>query len=471
MLKRIALLFALLFAPLPAWAAVGTIYIDTGGCESGSTTRCSGTTDSASATVSAAAATITCSATDGPSSTPGCVLSGTPNLSGVATDGSQAIFLNCATNANQKIFWINAVDDSTDRVGTTVTPTGCTASSSDWGIGGRMIYASVNIEAAVRAGDTIQFNNTPATKAAAFITLRVSGDTTTGFINLRGATGVRPVLEVTNTSNVIVNTGSAGRWYVSNLELKQGGASGNAVQMSGNQIFFDNVKISDAGGDCISTNNLLVLTRSELTGCGGWGVNTSASTTAVTVLNGNYIHGNTSGNVQFTAVAPIAFIENNIIAAASGRGVYFNATLTAGVAFIANNTFYGNTTSNLTVANATLQVYLLNNIFQSDGTQFNAVWTAGTIETQGLHSNNIFYISAGSNNVSGLTINSTESTSNPLLTAPGSADFSIGTSSPAKATGFPGQFLGANLGYLDMGAVQIQATSSGSGNALRPGIQ
>ena len=122
-MKKYLLAIALLLAPCAAYAASGTIYIDTGGCETGSATKCSGTTDSASATVSGASATITCNATAGPGGAPGCSLTGTPDLSGVATDGSQAIFLNCATNSNQKIFFINAVDNALDLVGTTVTPT------------------------------------------------------------------------------------------------------------------------------------------------------------------------------------------------------------------------------------------------------------------------------------------------------------------------------------------------------------
>ena len=47
-------------------------------------------------------------------------------------------------------------------------------------------------------------------------------------------------------------------------------------------------------------------------------------------------------------------------------------------------------------------------------------------------------------------------TSDPLLVDPANGDFRLKAGSPCKATGFPGQFLGGSLGYLDMGAVQMR---------------
>lgn len=468
-MKKLALALWLILVPSLAYAATATIYIDTGGCVTGSTTRCSGTTDSATPIVSGASATITCSAVAGPAGGVGCSLSGSPDLSGVATDGSQAIFVNCATNSNQKIFFINAVDDAGDLVGTTVAPTGCTASSSDWGIGGRMIYNSANIEAAVRPGDTILFNNTPATKAATFFTARVSGDSTSGFITLRGKTGVRPVLEVTNTS-VVYSCTSIQNWYVTNLELKQGGASGSVANLAACQgTVFDNIKITDGGGDCINSNNNVTVLNSELSGCGGSGI--SASGTTVLAI-GNYIHDNAANGIVITNVGPNAVIANNIIASNTARGVYFSgaintATLAIGVL---NNTFYNNGDSGLEVADADLPMVLRGNIFHGTGTPFNVEWAAGSAELHGSHGYNVFYISGGANNVSGLTINSTESTNNPNLTNPGAGDFSINSTSSAANAGFPGTMLGgSSVGYQDIGAIQRNASAGASGR-ISPGI-
>src|ERR1700690_3663669 len=106
---RYALVALALLMVSPAWAAVGTIYIDTGGCQSGSTTLCSGTTDSASASAFGSGSTITCSAVSGVGGAPGCIITGTQTavgqLGSITVDGSQALFVNCATNTTQKIFW------------------------------------------------------------------------------------------------------------------------------------------------------------------------------------------------------------------------------------------------------------------------------------------------------------------------------------------------------------------------------
>jgi hypothetical protein len=85
----------------------------------------------------------------------------------------------------------------------------------------------------------------------------------------------------------------------------------------------------------------------------------------------------------------------------------------------------------------------------------------------------VFFHSGGGGgaNLSNLTVNaqvaSSEFTTDPAFTNAAGGDFSISTSSPAKATGFPGQFLGGSLGYLDIGAVQIVAgAGTGGGGPL-----
>lgn len=473
-MKKLIVALALILAPCAAHAASAIVYIDTGGCETGSTTRCSGTTDSASATVSGASATITCSATTYTGSTPGCSLSGSPDLSGVAVDGSQAIFLNCATNSNQKIFFITAVDNASDLVQTVGTPTGCTASSSDWGIGGRMIYASANIEAALRAGDTVLFNNTPAAKAAAFFTARTSGDATTGYITLRGKTGVRPVLATSNASGVIVGTGGSD-FRLTNLEIQRGGTSGNAVTVT-NGWLIDDVKITSAptgGGGIVASAVGFRVINCEITGVGGAAIFASPSTTPITIF-GNYIHGNGGNGIELTGAGTPSTILSNIIAGNGGRGILLSgaAINQQQAAVVSGNTFYNNTDSGLEVTDADTVVIMTNNVFHGTGTPFNVEWVAGAAEFVGYHANNVFYISGGSNNVTGLTINATESTGNPNFVNAAGGNFALGSGSSAAALGFPGAILGsATTGYLDAGAAQRQVTGGSSGNNLRPGLQ
>lgn len=459
---KIAALLACLIVPSVADAAVGFVYIDTGGCESLSTTKCSGSTDSASASAKGAGSTVTCSATSGPGSTPGCIITGTNTavgqLGSIATDGSQSLFMNCATNSNQKIFWINAVDNGTGAVGTTVTPTGCTAATSDWGIGGRMIYASANIEAAVRAGDTIQFNNSPASKSSTFFTARVAGDETTGKINIIGKTGSRPVLAT--TGNVIVlQMNDQPNYYITNLELN---ASGNQTLISSpvGGTVIENVKIAGTGGSAsqhgIAPDGVGVVAINNDISVGGAGIITSYLMHAV----GNYIHGCGASGIQMQGNNNINII-NNLIIGNSGRGVYFSSSSISDTSypqFILNNTIAGNTLAGVEVTDKDQFVVMQNNIITNTNTANIVLWAAGNASLSSYHSYNLFY-SSGGGTLSGITANSTELTSDPLYT--GGGDYTLQASSPAKGAGFPGQILNVTgLGYASMGAFQVQAVAS-----------
>ena len=480
LLRLLAFVAVLLACPV-AHAAVATIYVDTGGCNTGSTTQCSGTTDSATATASGASATITCSATAGPGSTPGCSLSGTPDLSGVATDGSQAIFVNCATNTNQKIFFINAVDNAVDPrlVGTTTTPTGCTAATSDWGIGGRYIFpsgATVNLVVnALRAGDTIQFNQTPATKTANYITTNVAGDSTTGSINIIGKAGVRPVLNVTSGA-VSAVTFSHANWTISNLELKAAGATANGVLiMNGNGGTANNIIVSQSGGapgiGLLSSGTGSIVVNSEVTsGVTGDGINTAVSSE----FYGNYIHGAGGDCLEINAFV-LVMVSNNVLSGCTGRGLYMSSASITSFQLpvvVVNNTIYGNGNSGFEVVDADARVLMYNNIFQENGNaagEFNVEWAAGNAQLASIHGYNLFYHSncegsaSSTTCVSGLTTNATEvAGSSASFTNAGSSDFTLQAGSPALATAYPGLFLNGSTGYLDIGALQ-KASSGGSG--------
>ena len=472
-MKRLLLALGLLLGALatfdPATAATATIYFDTGGCESGSTTRCSGTTDSASATVGSASATITCSATTYTGSTPGCSFSGTPNLSGVATDGSQAVFLNCATNANQKIFFISAVNDGSDLVQTTTTPTGCTASSSAWGIGGRMIYAPANWEAAIRAGDTVIFNNTPASRSGAdFISVRVTG-TGTAPIKIMGKAGVRPVLQITDTNNIVdLMSSSLTHYWFENLELDQDGASGDCIDELGPNSVVYNVKIIDCGGQAIdlainSNGDPAYVLQSDISGAG---------TTAAIRINqqnhgvivNNYIHDNAVDGIQGNTIGLATFILNNVIESNSGRGIQIVGGSAGGLVSVIANTIALNGNSGWEDALNITSVILMSNIFYNNGDaagEYNFEDTLAAVELNGVHGYNIFHDSGSGDNLLNLTANATESTADPLFVDSANGDFRLLAGSPARLTGNPIVGLTTNTtaaltGYPDMGALNTK---------------
>lgn len=438
---------------------MGTLYIDTGGSalNSGSTDNntatLSGTGD---ATVAGSVVTLTA----------GTDLTNVDATAGSATQST--ICIQQATNTNQKIFWITAKAGSggaTPNVTVSVAPTGVTA--SDWKIGGRHVWTDATIRNAPRAGDTVQFNNSPASAAADLLTVSNSGDTTSGYIKYIGKTGVRPVLTVTNTNQVLELSGAA-LWF-ENLELVQQGASGNVVAgTSGCTVLvLKNIKISDGGGDGINTANGQVrIVGCEVTGVLGSGISTGASTSHRVI--GCYLHDNGSSGVSNGSVNDFSIYLNNILDSNGGQGIYLwgNNTVFTNQTYVIGNTFYGNGNSGLQFDDLEIIPYIVNNIFSENGNaagEYNVEFVVAGINNLAIHEYNVLHHSGGggAGNLSNLTAGSTESTSDPLFTNAAAGDFSISNSSPAKSAGFPTQYLGGNANYLDIGAVQrIPLTSA-----------
>lgn len=474
------LLIAAIFSlfSFAAQAVPGVIYVDTGGSATNS-----GTTDNNTAVISGSAgawttgtAAITLDTNTDISSVPGCA-AGT-------CDGSQAIYLGNATNtATQRIFWISSYTGCTGSgacevtVSQNVSCSSCTGSA--WSVGGRYLSPSgsgVSIySAALRAGDTVQFNNTPATRTAVYITSATSGTTADGRIRVIGKSGVRPVLEITGGGSVIDGT-SGNQWELSNLELKSS-VDGAILVLGSNWLVYNN-KITGTGGGTsqlgIFSFNDHIIWYNEISGVGASCIN-PISNTSKTIIAYNYLHGCGSHGILISGNSPYTNIYGNIIAANSGKGIFLSgapSSVMDASAYITNNTIYGNTGVGLEVTDADYAVMLYNNIIMSTNTANMVTWTAGTAEALGSHGYNVFY-SSSSGTLSGITANATESTSNPLLVNPGSANFGLSTGSPALGTGILGALpigLGASTtGYLNMGAIQSQA---GSGViSVRPGIQ
>ena len=523
---------------------MGTLYIDTGGSATNSGSR-----DSNTAALSGTGATNVGTTVNLPAGT---------DLSSVQTSGAtqDTIYLNDATNANRKIFWITAVDDALDTVTVDTAPTGLVSSS--WAIGGRYAAPAGNglnlIEGAFRAGDTITINNSPAAATVDWITARAVGTSADGFIKVQGKTGVRPVINITNTTQVFEGA-DQDLWRIENIEADQDGASGNAITLLGAGSVVYNVKVSDAGGIGINPDEVGVkIVGCEVSGTAD-GINTNISYSAI----GNYIHDVSGDGVENTAANPtFILLLNNIIDTCAGRGILDSGAATTNQQNIVSigNTVYGCGNTGLEITDADRQVMLCNNILSENGNaagEYNVEWVAGDAEKVSFHAWNVFFhsddaggsllgltvnaqvassefttdpqftntratvtatsaspcvftvtagtvpsngnsglLSVGSGgalptgftatttyfvvNVSGSTfqlsltsggagVNSSSTGTAPFYYHTGStANFAIASTSPAKATGFPGQFLGGSLGYLDIGAVQRQEPAGGGGS-------
>lgn len=446
------LLLALLAAP----ASAGTVYIDTGGA-----TTNSGSTDGNTAPLSGTGDAVVTGTT--------VQLTIPTDLSGVViTAGAtqSSIYIAQATNTSQKIFWITGKDDGLDQVTVSVAPTGVTA--SNWAIGGRMVFTLANFSAALRGGDTVIFNNSPAAQSATLITTAVAGDNTGSYIKWIGKTGVRPVLNATSTNAAISSTGHPFNWF-ENLELDQDGATGSGINLAGQNLVAYNLKIVDAGssGGILSgaqTNHRIV--NCDISGSAGAGIADSSSAAGL-FISGNYIHDNTTDGITLSA-APIVTIQNNIIDSNAGHGIYMSGAVTANTnsSVITGNTIYGNGDSGLEVTDIDNPVNITNNIFVNNGNaagEYNVEFVSGSAEIAGVHGWNIFYENGAGDNLLNLTANATESTADPLLNSPAAGDFTLQTSSPALDVGFPGQLLGATgQGYRDIGAQEKQQSAGGA---------
>lgn len=409
---------------------MGIIYVDSGGDSANN----SGTSDNNTADLSGSACTAASTV---------ITLDGSPDLTGVdATAGSatqSAINIVGATNANRTVFWITAKDNTLKTVTVDVAPTGVTTNA--WKIGGRYPWpsgAGVNVvEGAMGvngAKDILQFNNNPASKTVTFFTARIAGTAASGFPLIRGKSGTRPRLTVTNTSNVLTITQSY--WSIDNLEIAQTGASGVGITISTFELCTcTNLKISDAGSHGIFSSRGVRLFSSEISGVLGDGLNITGS---CSMIIGNYIHDLVGDGMEFTSTSVNGDISYNIIDSCAGRGIFLNAAPGASTFIISikNNTVYGCGNSGLEVSDIDYLVSLYNNIFQDNGDaagEYNVEWVAGPAENTSLHGYNCFYLSSGSNNVSTstFTINSTEITTNPQFISTGRRTF---TSSDVNTT-------------------------------------
>ena len=264
-------------------------------------------------------------------------------------------------------------------------------------------------------------------------------------------------MTITDTNNV-QNSNSQALWWFENLEYVQQGASGNVLTFMTGGVHY-NVKVSDGGGVVGGLGNCERYIGCEFSGL----ANHCFDAGQVFYVHGCYIHDVGGVGIKNSNQGLSSFTFN-VIDTCGGQGIQITAAPTDSNNNgyrILNNTVYGCGNSGLEITDKDQEVEMIGNIFQDNGNaagEFNIEWLAGTAELVSIHLYNVFYHAGGGGgaNLSGLTANATESTSDPLFVNAAGGDFSLKAGSPAKHAGFPGQLLGGSLGYLDMGAVQMR---------------
>ena len=423
-----------------------------------------------------------------------------PDLSGVATDGSAVFYFADATAGNRNFSKITAVDN-TLKIVTVANAFGLTLTKS-WAIGGkRANVASTTsiklLENNAANGDAmpgwvVEMQSGHSETIAATITIRRSGDTTTGLIELRGVAGAAtlPLLTFSNNGTAFSTGSATSYWRFKGFEIQNSNATKTAstVLNPGSSVqhwILERIKVSHSTNKfwrvISGLNNYDLLIRDcEFGYCANSAI-TDSGRFRLTLEN-NWIHDCGAVALSLTSSVNVTVLKGNIISANSGDGVTFTSfpvdTGSSGILVMTDNTIDANTgdgveiTSSPTTA-AFVATVICNNIYSNNGgyglNLSHASSTAAALgATNFVMEGNCFYNNtSGKYNPSGLTNSGSEQTGDPTFTNSAGGDYSIGTN--LKAKGYP---LGGTLkigttsstdSYVDIGAAQRQeAAASGT---------
>lgn len=457
-LLRILLLFILCS---PLWGALPTILFNS---STGSDTAASGsgpgTALSGTAAATAASTLVT-------------LLVDNPDLSGVATDGSAAIWVG--SSSGRQFAKITAVDNTVGvKTVTVANAYANTESGKNWGIGGKRssFDAASNRTllgaTGALAGWTIQFeDSTAATLTTSAISGATSGDATTGPIIIRGATaGI--VMNQTGSANHFASTAASNPtfWKFENLKFtNSNGTKTNAIafNMNTGQFTLNNCSIGDvtntlatglgrAGGTpeyyCFNT---------EISYC-----STGGTARGVLIFEGCWIHNNAVGIIQGSTSGMQIF--DSLITGNTGDGINFSFAGTSAQIIIRNCTIHGNGGDGVDMSAGVFTVFpfMFNNNFTGNGNY--GIRAASGQATLGTFDYNN-YGAGGLVNTSGayLNLNAGE---HDLAVDPGyvnAAGNNFATGAAVRALGFPLASVGtigagrsSTSSYTDVGAMQQQ---------------
>lgn len=426
-------------------------------------------------------------------------LDGSPDLSGVATDGSHVIYLADTTAGARNFGKIIAKDDGADTV-TVADAFGVGLTGKAWAIGG--VRASVGSTTSAKlfenngaAGDAmpgwiIEMQSGHTETRASTITWRRAGTSTAGPIILRGASGAvtKPILTFSNNGNAFSNgvdlivlsafemrntnatktasvavsvSSSSARTFLYDLVVSHSSDKywKGVVNTSGGGTIIAGCYFANLASDAITLGGYAVIRHCRISTCAGHGITNSASNV---IVLGNTIDNNTGDGIRYTSTS-------------SGTGLLGMS--------IMGNTVYSNTsdgfeaTGTSTATGAFKGLNIVNNIFAKNG-GYGLNFSGASVDATFLHAgytailNNCFG-SGGTANTSGAanpaSIDTDSQSVDPQFTDAGSGDFTIGTNLKAlgySTANFPGT---TKRTYTDIGAYQREESGSGSGIARLAG--
>lgn len=400
----------------------------------------------------------------------------TPDLSGVATDGSACLWVD--TSSGRQFSRITAVDNTADTV-TVATTYSVTESGRNWGIGGkRKTIDNANsrklLTADIQAGWAVTFEDDTSATISSVITTTLDGNTTDGYITIQGSAEGRVMNQTANASHFNINT-VTGYWLFKNLKF----TNSNGTRTSACFVGFAPVAVWET---CIfgdATNKLyrgIVMTnvaRMRFTDCEF----TTMTDQALRCLNGEriimegcYVHDNTGAGI---VLAGNITMSDCIVETNGSYGLWMTSNDIAYLCNIQKCVFHANTShgiysddyyrGSLTIKSNNITAnggYGISMVAAQTGNQsgidYNNFGTGGTANTSGARQN----ITAGSNDLA----------VDPGYSNASGANFEAGTN--IKALGFPKstRTIGANQSatnaFIDVGIQREEA--GGSSGAFSP---
>lgn len=310
-----------------------------------------GSDTAASGAGPATAVTGTAAAHTGGAASTTITLTGTPDLSGVAVDGSACLWMKTASG--RQFSKITAADDGANTVTVEDSFTIAEASAVNYAIGGKRATwddaDSRNIRSDAKPGWVIETETNQTISSV--ITGNCSGDTTNGRITWRGKSGSVRTLTQSSNANHFNSTGTANPtlWRFQNLKFTNSNGTKTAA-----------IALAANGGDwmfldCIfgdATNRLLsALTRvsnswiANLHNCEIYNTTSNGVTIATSgnlYLYGSWIHVCGAAGISHPGgAASDLLIRDSLITGNTTDGIVFSAAPTRNIS-IMNSVLYGN---------------------------------------------------------------------------------------------------------------------------------
>jgi hypothetical protein len=409
------------------------------------------------------------------------------DISGIATDGSAALILNDVTAGHRRWSKIIGSAGSGGATPTFTVNEAYTGSLSglSWGVGGvratiansvsQLLFSNNSAAGDAMPGWTVEMQSGHSEVVSANLDFRRAGDTTSGPITLRGASGAatRPLLTFSNNGNSITSRGAYQTFR--DFEMRNSNATKTASVAFANgaasAIAIINVKVAHSTDKywkyITDGGSGYVLVRDcEFGYAANIGIDITVNKHSRYLFNS--IHDGGSIAVSMTAVAGNLFLfYGNLVYNNAGDGLKGTSGSSSAQSYtIAHNTFYNNTGDGIEFSQTSNNLFgltIVNNIFANNGGYGLNISAAADIDlvtgSSLILNNNFFTNTSGTHNPATMTASENETTADPQFTSTSVADFSIGTN--LKKTGYPlggtlriGSMSAGTFSYPDPGAAQ-----------------